>query len=153
MRSAFLDININVDGNKQLKGGLYQNPTDTGTGKSFRSCLPLQYKRIIIKDVEHRVFRSTSRWEFYHDSRMINRQQWKKNQYPEEGASELESGKLSYFFGAEFIPTKKDSRATIEKRDEKPPMLMLQYREHRRHLCANKVRNINNAQILFKTGI
>ena len=44
---TFLDIYINIDGNRQVKCRWYQKPTDTGTLLNFRSCAPLQFKRNI----------------------------------------------------------------------------------------------------------
>ena len=73
--SLFFDININVAGNKQIKGGCYQKPTDTGTLLNFGSCALLQYKRNIIEGTVHMIFRSTSTWELYHEAIITNRQQ------------------------------------------------------------------------------
>ena len=50
--------------------------------------------------------------------------------------------------GAELIPTKTETWATNDKRDEKPSMLMLQYRVNRSQLFGNKVRSITKEQIV-----
>ena len=50
------------------------------------------------------------------------------NQYPEEWSSQVESEILSKFLEARLIATKTESRATNDMRDEKPSILMLQYR-------------------------
>ena len=81
---AFLDINIKVDCNKQVKYGWYQISTDTGTLLNFSSCAPLKFKRNTKKCTVHKILRRTSLWEFYNEAMMIKRQQWKENQYPDE---------------------------------------------------------------------
>ena len=60
---------------------------------------------------------------------LINRKQWKENQYSEEWSFNVESEKLSKIFGAKLIPTKTKIRATDDKRDEKPTMDMLNIEE------------------------
>ena len=62
---AFLDLNVNVDSAKKVTCGWYQKPTDTSTILNFRGCAPLQYKRNVIEGTVHRVFRSTSTWEYF----------------------------------------------------------------------------------------
>ena len=80
---AFLDLNVNVDSAKKVTCGWYQKPTDTGTILNFRGCAPLQYKRNVIEGTVHRVFRSTSTWEYFDQALERNRKQWIENLYPE----------------------------------------------------------------------
>ena len=54
---------------------------------------------------------------------------------------------------AKSISTKTETRATNDKRGDKPPMLELQFRGNQRQLFSNKVRSISNAQIVCKTRI
>ena len=122
--------------------------TVTGKPLNFRNCAPLQYNRDVIEGMLHRVFRSTSTWELYHEALTINGLQWKETQ---DWPSENESETLSKILRAELIPTKTKTRATIDKRDEKPPILMLQYRGNQSQLFAGKLRSITNAQIGFTT--
>ena len=82
---------------------------------------------------------------------LINRKQWKENQFPEEWSFNVESETLRKNLGAKLLPTKTDTRTTDDKREVKPPMLMLQYRGNLSQLFANKVRSITNAQIAFMT--
>ena len=46
---------------------------------------------------------------------------------------------------SKLISTKTEARATNEKRDEKPPLLMLQDRVNQSQLFLNQVRSITNA--------
>ena len=52
---------------------------------------------------------------------LINRQQWQENHYLVDWSSKVESGTLNEIYGTEFIPTKRETRATNDKRDEKTP--------------------------------
>ena len=79
---AFSDLNVNVDSAKKVTCGWYQKPTDTGTILNFRGCALLQYKRNVIEGTVHRVFRRTSKWEFFNQALEKNRKQWIENQYP-----------------------------------------------------------------------
>ena len=63
---AFLDNNINLDGNRQVKCRWYQKLMDTGTLLNFRNCAPLHYKRNTVECTVHRIFRRTSTWKLYH---------------------------------------------------------------------------------------
>ena len=73
---------------------------------------------------------------------LINRKQWKENQYPEEWSFKDESETVSKNFGANLLPTKTDTRATDDKREVKPPMLMLQYRGKLLHILLHKLLHI-----------
>ena len=59
--------------------------------------------------------------------------------------SKVESETPSKILGANLISTKTETRATDDKRDEKLPMLMLQYRGYQSQLFANEVRSNANA--------
>ena len=69
---------------------------------------------------------------------MIKRKQWTEKHYTEEWSSKVESETLSKTLGANLIPTKTETRPTDDKRDEKPPMLMLQYRGNQSQLLATR---------------
>ena len=79
---AFLDLNVNVDSGKKITCRWYQKPTDTGTIQIFRGCAPLQYKRNVIEETVHGVFRSTSTWENFEQALEKNWKKWIENQYP-----------------------------------------------------------------------
>ena len=55
----------------------------------------------------------------YHKAMLINRKKWKENQYPEQWSSKVEPESLSKNHGAKLIPTKTETRAIDDKRDEK----------------------------------
>ena len=57
---AFLDLESNIDMDRRVSCGWYQNQQDTGTILKFRSCVALRYKKSVIEVTVHRVFRSTS---------------------------------------------------------------------------------------------
>ena len=59
----------------------YQNPSDTGTILNYRSCAPLQHKKIIIQGTIHRLFRNTTNWEAFHEALTKNEESWEGNQY------------------------------------------------------------------------
>ena len=126
---AFLDINISVDDNRQFKCGWYEKPTDTGTLLNFRSFAPLQHKRNTLEGTVHRIFRSTSTCEFYHRAILIKRNQWTEKHYTEEWSSKVESETLSKTLGANLIPTKTETRATDDKRGEKPQCSCFNFEE------------------------
>ena len=67
----------------------FQKPTDFGTLMNFRSCAPLQQKKIVIQGTVHRVFKATSIWLAFHQALEMNKTCWTKNQYPEEWSSKI----------------------------------------------------------------
>ena len=62
---AFLDLNINLNEYRKISCHWYQKSTDTGIILNFRSCAPLQHKRIVIKGTVHRIFIATSDWQSF----------------------------------------------------------------------------------------
>ena len=62
------DININVSSRSNITCHWFQKPTDFGTLMNFRSCAPLQQKKIVILGTVHRVFKATSIWLAFHQA-------------------------------------------------------------------------------------
>ena len=86
-----LDINLNV----------YINVNGTKTQR-IMACFytsVFAHQKNIIEGTVHKIFRSTSTWELYHEAMMINRLQWKENQHPEEWSSKVESETLRKVLG------------------------------------------------------
>ena len=86
---------------------------------NFCICAPLQFKKNIIDGKVHKIFRSTSTWELYHEAMMINRLQWEENQHPEEWSSKVESETLRKDLGQKLyqLRRKLGQKMTSETRN------------------------------------
>ena len=79
---AFLDLCINVNGDRKISGHWYLKSTDTGIILNFRSCAPLQHKKNVIQGSVHTVFNATSNWQPFAVPLKKNQEIWTENQYP-----------------------------------------------------------------------
>ena len=52
--------------NGQLSSGWYRKPTDTGLTLNFHSLAPLRYKKSVVIGFVHRIYRSCSTWQLFH---------------------------------------------------------------------------------------
>ena len=148
----FLDLNINISQDRRVTCSWYQKPTDTGTILNYRSCAPTQYKRSVIQGTVHRVFRSTSSWEQFDKAMETNRAQWLTNQYPENWSAKVASDALCKIIEGKGKPLDSDRGLSVQSpKDEKPPMLMVQYRGNQSQYFANRLRKLTNVQVVFTT--
>ena len=112
----------------------------------------MQCKRNVIEGTVHRVFRSTSTWEYFDQALEKNRKQWIENQYPKNW-----SDRVVFEILKKIIEEKKNLEVKAsEPRNDKwlkdsPPLPTMQYRGNRSQLLAAKVRLIFGAQIIFTT--
>ena len=86
---AFLDLNINLNEDRNISCHWYQKSTDTGIILNFRSCAPLQHKRNVIQGTVHRIFNATSDWQSFDVALKKNQEIWTENQYPTEWSSSI----------------------------------------------------------------
>ena len=77
----FLDMKIIRTG-RRLASTWYTKPTDTGLTMNFHSLSPLRYKRSTVISLIHRIFRSCSTWDYFHQSIVKAKRILKQNQYP-----------------------------------------------------------------------
>ena len=149
---AFLDLNVNVDSAKSVTCGWYQKPIDTGSILNFTGCAPLHYKRNVIEGTVHRVFRSTSTWEYFEQALEINRKQWIENQYPKNWSDRVVFETLNKIIeGKKNLEVKASEPRNDKWLKDSPPLLTMQYRGNPSQLLAAKVRLITGAQIIFTT--
>ena len=149
---AFLDLNVNVHSAKKVTCGWYKKLTDTGTILNFRGCAPLQYKRNIIEGTVHRVFRSTSTWEYFDQALEKNRKLWIENQYPKNWSDRVVFETLNKIIkGKKNLEVKASEPRNVKWLKNSPPLLTMQYRGNPSQLLAAMVRQISGAQIIFTT--
>ena len=73
---AFLDLNMNVNDERQISCRWYQKSTDTGLILNFRSCAPLQHKKTLIQRTVHMIFNSTSDRQSFGGAPKKNQEIW-----------------------------------------------------------------------------
>ena len=149
---SFLDLNINVSQGRRVTCSCYQKPTNEGTLLNYRSCASTQYKRSVIQGTVHRVFRSTSSWEQFDKAMETNWAQWLTNQYPENWSAKVASDALCKIIEGKGKPLDSERCLSVQSlKDEKPPMLMVQYRDNRSQYFANRLRKLTNVQVVLTT--
>ena len=124
--------------------GWYQKPTDTGTILIFRGCAPLQYKRNVIEETVHSVFRSTSLWENFDQALEKNRKQWIENQYPKNWSDNIVFETLNKIIEGQRIFEGKAPELINDKWLKNSPPF------HNAMLAA-KLWQISGARIIFTT--
>ena len=150
--SPFLDLNKNVSQGRRVTPSWYHKPTDTGTILNYRSCAPTQYKCSVFQGTAHRVFRSTSSWEQFDKAMETNRAQWLTNQYPENWSAKVASEALCRIIEGKGKPLDSERCLSVQSlKDEKRPMLMVQYRGNQSQYFANRLGKLNNVQVVFTT--
>ena len=78
---TFLDMTL-YNNNGQLSSGWYRKPTDTGLTLNFHSLAPLRYKKSVVIGFVHRIYRSCSTWQLFHQGLEEAKQILVNNQYP-----------------------------------------------------------------------
>ena len=141
-----------MDSAKKVTCGWSQKPADTGTILNFRGCAPLQYKRNVIEGAVHRVFRSTSTWEYFDQALENNLKLWIENQYPKNWSDRVVFETLIMIIeGKKSLEVKASEPRNDKWLKDSPPLLTMQYRGNPSQLLAAKVRLISGAQIIFTT--
>ena len=82
-RIAFLDLEI-INTNGSLSSTWYRKPSDTGLVLNYHALAPVCYKRSVVAGFIHRIHRSCSTWENFHQSLVLAKETLEKNQYPPE---------------------------------------------------------------------
>ena len=77
----FLDMLLHND-NGNLSSSWYRKPTDTGLTLNFHALAPMKYKRSVVTSFVHRIFRSCSSWNNFHEGLNEAREILENNQYP-----------------------------------------------------------------------
>ena len=137
-----------MDSAKKVTCGWYQKPTDTGTILNFRGCAPLQFKRNVNEGTVHRVFRSTSTWEYFDQalekkSETMDPKNW-SDRVVFETLNKIIEGKKNLEVKASELRNDKWLK-------DSGPLLTMQYRGNPSQLLAAKVWLISGAQIIFTT--
>ena len=73
-----------INNNGCLSTTWYRKPSDTGLVLNFHAMDPLCYKRSVVAGFIHRIYRSCSSWETFHQSVVLAKDILEKNQYPPE---------------------------------------------------------------------
>ena len=76
----FLDMLI-CHSNRYLTSTWYTKSTDTGLPMKYLALAPLKYKRSIVSDLVHRIYRACSPWEEFYYSLVNARKLLLRNQY------------------------------------------------------------------------
>ena len=112
----------------------------------------MQYKRNVTKGTVHRVFRSTSTWEYFDQALEKNRKLWIENQYPKNWSDRVVFETLNKIIeGKKNLEVKASEPRNDKWLKDSPPLLTMQYRGNPSQLLAAKVRQISGAQIIFTT--
>ena len=118
----FLDMKIfNIQG--QLSSKWYRKPTDTGLIMNFHSLAPKRYKTSVVCGMIHRIFRSCSNWQLFHESLEEAKIVLQNNQYPPSFFEPIINKTLSKLVS----PQKKQDDKENEN-EVKPSMVFLNYR-------------------------
>ena len=126
---------INKEG--VLSSTWYCKPTDTGLIMNFHALAPMKYKKAAVIGFVHRIHRSCSNWEHFHESIERAKTILLKNQYPPSFTEKLIHDTLTKIFLCE---TKKKD----EDNSDDAFLLFLQYRGK----CSERY-----AKDLRKTGV
>ena len=150
---AFLGINVNESSKKNFTCQWYQKPTDTGIILNFRSCAPLQHKKIVIQGAIHRVFNATSNWLAFDQALENNKTCWTNNQYPEECSSKTVNQTLEKIIsgGKDHLRTTRKEHQKSKTKSIDKPTVFLQYRGNLTQNFASKLRKLYEFQVVFTT--
>ena len=80
-RLPFLDMLL-IRKERRVESTWYCKPTDTGLVMNFHALAPKRYKRRVVSGFVHRIHRSCSTWENFHNSLTKAKEVLEKNQYP-----------------------------------------------------------------------
>ena len=115
---AFVDMQINhVD--KKLISTWYTKSTDTGLLMNFHALAPKKYKRSVVTGMVHRIFRSCSTYQTFHQSLEKAKSILHRNQYPESFIDPIINDTLNKLFGA---------KPETEKEEVENTMFFVEYR-------------------------
>ena len=121
----FLDMKV-IRQNQKLSSTWYQKPTDTGLVMNFHSLAPLRYKRTVVSGFVHRIFRSCSSWQNFHESLCKAKKILENNQYPSSFYEPLITKALEKCYNRD----KEDNDSEDNMNEEEKPkhMVRIQYR-------------------------
>lgn len=120
---SFLDMKISrVNG--KLSSTWYTKPTDTGLTMNFHSLAPLKYKRSVVAGLVHRIFRSCSTWNNFHNSLEKAKSLLCNNQYPPAFYEPIIKRTLEKIVGVQ--PVDEEKKDEVEMEDAK--LVFIEYR-------------------------
>ena len=105
-----------------LSSTWYCKPSDTGLIMNFHALAPMKYKRAVVIGFVHRIYRSCSNWENFHESLERAKAILIRNQYPPKFSDKLIHDTLTKILNDES-KVKEDKNS-----DEDPFFLFVQYR-------------------------
>ena len=140
-RIAFLDLMI-INNNGSLSTTWYRKPSDTGLVLNFHAIAPACYKRSVIAGFVHRIYRSCSTWENFHQSLVLAKDILEKNQYPPEFYDPVISSTIDKL---KLIPTPTSQPTTADTPAAAPPkhLYRIQYRGKATDNYVKKLRSAN----------
>ena len=99
----------------------------------------MHYKRNVIEGTVHRVFRSTSTWEYFDQALEKNRKQWIENQYPKNWSDRVVFETLNKINeGKKNLEVKASETRNDKWLKYSPSLLAMQYRGNPSQLLAAK---------------
>ena len=114
---AFLDLKV-INNNGTLSTTWYRKPSDTGLILNYHAIAPVCYKRSVVSGFIHRIYRSCSSWQNFHESLLLAKDILEKNQYPPEFYDPIISNTIDQLKSAETAtnnPPAKLSRAHLRQ--------------------------------------
>ena len=133
---------INVEGN--LSSTWYSKPSDTGLIMNYHALAPKKYKRAVVTGFVHRIYRSCSNWNNFHDSVEKAKVILKRNQYPPDFYEPIIRDTLTRIIAPEEKPREEEEEA------EKPFLIFLQYRGKCTESYARDIRRLSTSSVVTK---